>query len=120
LKETGFNTLLEAAERKNSPEAFKEILMVLFRSLHVRVPEGVFTSPTGSSGRPCQDLTQKIHAEWIAMGRPPIEKDPLESLAEKFYQAEWSDRRRRKRLCDRVRAAIIRGEVAATKSKAIS
>ena len=120
LRVAGFRSLIAAAAEKNSAEAFKEVMAILLRAIRVRPPRGVFTPTVRPPGRPSASSTHAIHKEWVRIGKPAVEKRTLESLAKHFYPQEWQARTARKRLCDRVRAAIFRVELAATKSKAIS
>lgn len=125
LKEVGFSRLLEAADRENCPEAFKETLEVLLLGfLNVTAPKGVFVPPQGSPGAPLKEVTTRINDAWIEMGRPwPIVPKDLDRLARQFYSAEFAKSspasKKRKNLRERIRGTVLRGrmKLVATKSQ---
>ena len=103
LKQTPFSRILETSGRDNSPEAFKEILELLIRSLGVETPIGVFTpsQKTGRHGRPISSEGERIYSRWVEIGEPsPFRND----LAQAYYGALFSkasgtDRRKMRDKC---------------------
>jgi hypothetical protein len=103
LKQTAFSRILETAGQENSPEAFKEILELLIRSLGVETPVGVFTprQKTGRPGRPISSESERIYSRWVEIGEPsPFRND----LAKAYYgamfrKASGTDRRKMRDKC---------------------
>ena len=109
LKGTAFPRILEAAGRENSPETFKETLLVLLLLMGIKAPAGVFTTmqELGSPGRPISAESQQIYARWVELGEPsPFKND----LAQAVYGASFTreDGIGRRKLRDKCRQALDR------------
>jgi hypothetical protein len=105
LNESGVGPMLNAAAADNSPEAFKNLLKVLFLYLGVEAPKGVFTPKikAGRPGRPVSKGSGPIYSIWINLGKPSLYKN---NLARAFYGTEFTktsgvDRRKLRDTCRR-------------------
>lgn len=118
-----FRLLCEAAAEGDS-EGCKRLLHFVLLSLHVRLPKDVLVPFRWKVGRPKE--TAEIHEAWIAKGRPVPTWRLCDELAKAFYRDEFaqaqSNPKLRKKLRDRVRATVLRHQLAlpATKFAPIS
>jgi hypothetical protein len=116
--------LLQDAAAEGDSEGCKRILHYFLTSLGVQLPQGVLVPFRWKRGRPNE--TEGIYEAWIAKGQPAPAWRVCDDLAKTFYGDEFarakSNPSLRKRLRDRVRATILRHQLAlaATKSAPIS
>jgi hypothetical protein len=114
--------LVQEAAEEGDIEGCKRILHYFLCQLGVTLPEGVLIPFRWKRGRPNE--TEGIYEAWIATGRPPLTWRVCEDLAKTFYADEFAHAKsnpiHRKKLRDRVRATILRHQLAATKSTPIS
>jgi len=116
--------VLRQAAKDGDIEGCKRVLALILLQLHVFLPNGVLVPFRWKRGRPNQ--TKRVYDAWVAKGRPATSWRVCDALAKTCYPEEHvlsrSDPALRKKLRDRVRATIVRHEIAAgaTKSSPIS
>ena len=113
--------LREAADEDDS-EGFKRILHYFLTSLDVSPPKGVLIPFRWKRGRPNE--TEGIYEAWIAKGRPSLTWRVCEDLAKTFNGDEFAHAKSnpilRRKTRNRVRAAILRHQLVATKPARVS
>jgi hypothetical protein len=114
--------VLRETAREEDREGCKRLLHFFLLELGVRLPKGVLTPFRLKRGRPKE--TEVIYQAWIAQGRPRLTSRVCDELAQRFYGPEFARAKSytaiRTRLRTRVKATILRHEVAATKFERIS
>jgi len=70
------------------------------------------TKPATRSGRPTADVTQRVYARWVELGKPKLTKNVADDLATDFCPVDFSRTDLysggRRTLRDRIRAMIGR------------
>lgn len=116
-----FRVLRQAAEEQDS-EGCKRLLHFFLWELRIRLPKGVLVPLRWKHGRPNE--TEAVYKAWIARGQPKPTWRVCEDLARIFYAREMeqakSDTGARRKLRVRIRATLLRHELAATKFAGIS
>jgi hypothetical protein len=115
-----FGVLRQVAEELDR-EGCKRLLYFFLLELGVRLPKGVLMPFRLKRGRP--KGTEAIYQAWIAQGRPKPTSRVCDELARRFYDPELVRSRipaARTRLRNRIRATILRHEMAVTKFAPIS
>jgi hypothetical protein len=97
--------LLRAAQKEDSPEAYRELLEGWLIRLGIEAPEGVFLPARRPRGAPRKQSTEQIYRIWLENGRPE-----WSALAYDVYRADYTraDTKHRKKLRDRCRRAVQR------------
>jgi hypothetical protein len=113
LEKAGFSHILEAAQKENSPEAFKESLTVLLHLMDIRAPKGVFTPIRRTPGRRKEEHTLAIRADWEKRGGPPTTNTVCEDIAKAVFPDLINARKISKKLRDRV--ALVRSAIKRSK-----
>ncbi len=102
--------LLREAAKDGDIEGYKRLLCYFLGRLGVTPPKGVVSALRWPAGRPNE--TEVVYLRWINMGAPKLtwhEKDKLaKSLFPEEYTKAMSDEKLRKKLRDRVGAAVGR------------
>ena len=111
-----FHVLRQAAE-ENDSEGCKRLLYFFLLELDIRLPQGVLAAWRSKRGRPNE--TEEIYKAWIARGKPKPTWRVCEDLARIFYPGEieqaQSDPGPRTKIRARIRATLLRHELAITK-----
>jgi hypothetical protein len=84
----GYERIVRIAGKMETPEEYRSLLAGLLRELGGEIPAGVLKPPRGKAGRPASATTEKIHAEWVKMGKPKITARVCDPIAIQFFPSE--------------------------------
>jgi hypothetical protein len=102
------------------------MLEYLLARLHAMPPDGVLVPEKKKHGRPFEEATRRAHELWVQAKRPVLSAKILDVFVKVLYPETFhvamADSDERKKLRDRIRAAILRhdSKLLATKRQAIS
>jgi hypothetical protein len=95
-------------------DQFRSLLPVLLQELGLEIPAGVFPPIRRKGGRPQEEQTARIHAEWIKIGKPQRKAPALDRIADTLFADELKGILRaspqHRRVRERVRQALLRCE----------
>ena len=108
--------LLRAANKENSPKAYRELLEDWLIKLGVEPPEGVLLPSRRRRGAPRKESTEQIYRIWLQNGRPE-----WSALAYDVFRVDYTsaDTKQRKKLRDRCCRAVKRYETMTARPKHI-